>query len=630
MHEMEYLTIKEAADRWGLSLRRLQQLCKGGQIKGAKKDGRIWMIPASAYTASKPAVPKPLVLREKPAYWHTYPSRTGLLPLPIGITSYIEAVSRYYYVDKTLLIRDFIDTLPKVSLFTRPRRFGKTLTMDMLRVFFEISEEDTSVYFRDKKIWACGEPYRSWQGRFPVIYLSFKDVKYLSWENALKDITENIRSEYARHSVLADSPACNSPEKEYYNRIVSGSADEVDFARSLAVLSRMLQKHYGMEAIIIIDEYDTPVQQGYSHGYYEEVVSFFRKLFSGAFKDNPSLAYGFLTGILRVAKESIFSGMNNLKIHSVMEDRFSGYFGFTKEEVSEMLAYYGQPQKLDEVCEWYDGYRFGNSEIFNPWSVISYIDESCTAKAFWQATGSNEIIGDIISAAGGDTGEKLRRLMQGETVTASVDTEIIYPEVRRNPAGIFSFLLVAGYLKNTEVSPQEDGNYICRLAIPNKEIRFVFAKEILSRLEPPEAESTAAAVRQAVFEKDSDMLKQAIAKYLMQTISYFDTSEEAFYQGLLLGMCAILNNRYAVRSNRESGLGRFDIQLYPLDKSLPGFLFEIKVTGKEQEDLSVLAQKALAQITDKKYPAEMHSAGIHKIICIGVAFRGKDIVLEEG
>ena len=336
-----------------------------------------------------------------------------------------------------------------------------------------------------------------------------------------------------------------------------------------------------MEAIIIIDEYDTPVQQGYSHGYYEEVVSFFRKLFSGAFKDNPSLAYGFLTGILRVAKESIFSGMNNLKIHSVMEERFSGYFGFTKEEVSEMLAYYGQPQKIDEVCEWYDGYRFGNSEIFNPWSVISYIDESCTAKAFWQATGSNEIIGDIISAAAGDTGEKLRRLMQGETVTASVDTEIIYPEVRRNPAGIFSFLLVAGYLKNTEVSPQEDGNYICRLAIPNKEIRFIFAKEILSRLEPPEAESTAAAVRQAVFEK-------------------------------------------------ESGLERFDIQLYPLDKSLPGFLFEIKVTGKEQEDLSVLAQKALAQITDKKYPAEMHSAGIHKIICIGVAFRGKDIVLAEG
>ena len=311
----------------------------------------------------------------------------------------MEAVTRYYYIDKTLLIRDFIDALPKVSLFSRPRRFGKTLNMDMLRVFFERSEQDTSVYFQDKAIWACGDYYRSFQGKYPVIYLSFKDVKYASWENALKDIAAIIRSEYARHGELLDSPACNTVEKQAFRAIIDDQADEVALSRSLSLLSAMLCKHYGIETVIIIDEYDTPIQQGYASGYYDQVVAFVRNLFSGAFKDNSSLAYGFMTGILRVAKESIFSGMNNLKVNTIMDDRYSAYFGFSKEEVAQMLAHYGHADKLAEVCEWYDGYQFGSSEIYNPWSVINYVDENCYPKAFWQSTGSNEIIGDILAAA---------------------------------------------------------------------------------------------------------------------------------------------------------------------------------------------------------------------------------------
>ena len=469
---MKYLTIAEAAARCGISGRRMQQLCKSGTIEGAKKEGRSWLIPETA-------MPFPTRSEKRPQ----------LLPLPVGISGYVEAVTKYYYIDKTLLIRDFIDALPKVSLFTRPRRFGKTLNMDMLRVFFERTATDTSVYFKDKAIWSCGEYYRSFQGKYPVIYLSFKDVKYASWESALKDIAANIRDEYARHEELAESSACNAVEKQHYADLIAGTTDEVTLSRSLAVLAAMLHKHYGTETVIIIDEYDTPIQQGYASGYYDQVTGFIRNLFSGAFKDNPDLAYGFMTGILRVAKESIFSGMNNLKVNTILDDRYSTYFGFSRSEVEQMLDYYGQKEKLDEVCEWYDGYQFGQAEIFNPWSVINYVDEKCVPKAFWLSTGSNDIIGEIIHSATPEITENLRRLMQGETLATYVDSSVSYPEDRKNPSSIYSLLLVAGYLRCTKILPQDDGNSMCLVSIPNKEIAFVYAKEIISRLSPASAGS---------------------------------------------------------------------------------------------------------------------------------------------
>ena len=606
---MKELSIQEAAAQWNVSPRRIQQMCKEGKIPGARKEGRSWLIPAET----------PIHVKSRTA------ERPQLLPLPVGISGYIEAATRYYYIDKTLLIRDFIDALPKVSLFTRPRRFGKTLNMDMLRVFFERTSTDTSVYFKDKAIWDCGDYYRSFQGRYPVIYLSFKDVKYPTWKNALKDIAENIRSEYARHSDLSDSSSCNAVEKQTYQMIINGQADEVTLSRSLALLSAMLHKHYGMEAVIIIDEYDTPIQQGYASGYYDQVIAFIRNLFSGAFKDNSDLAYGFLTGILRVAKESIFSGMNNLKVNTIMDDRYSEYFGFTREEVARMLAYYGREDKMAEVCEWYDGYQFGKTEIFNPWSVINYVDDNCYPKAFWQSTGSNEIIGDIIAAATPEITENLRLLMQGESIVTYVDTGVIYPEVRKNPSSIYSFLLVAGYLRCTDIIQQNDGNFMCRVAIPNKEIVFVYAKEIIAKLTPERGESTAAAIQQAIFERNTASLQKSIESYLLETISVFDAGSEAFYQGLMIGLCAILNNRYRVRSNRESGLGRFDIQLYPLDSTLPGFIFELKASKKSAESLDELASDALSQIDEMKYATEMRADGIDDIIKVGIAFRGKEM-----
>jgi len=610
---MTYLSIQEAAEKWNISPRRVQQLCKEGAFDNAVKEGRLWKIPEDA------AIHTPRRIS----------AAAERLPLPVGISGYIEAVTKYYYVDKTLLIRDFIDTLSKVSLFTRPRRFGKTLNMDMLRVFFERTDENTAVYFQDKAIWNCGEKYRAYQGKYPVIYLSFKDVKYSSWKNALKDIAANISSEYARHGELAGSDACNAVEKQAYQRIIDGTTDEVMLSRSLALLSAMLHKHYGAEAIIIIDEYDTPIQQGYACGYYDDVIAFTRNLFSGAFKDNPDLAYGFMTGVLRVAKESIFSGMNNLKVNTIMEDRYCSYFGFTKEEVRRLLRDYGQSDRLPEVCEWYDGYQFGDTEIFNPWSVINYVDEGCSPKAFWQSTGSNEIIGEIIAEATPGITENLRKLMQGETITTRIDTGVIYPEVKRNPSSIYSFLLMTGYLRNAEITPQNDGDYMCRVSIPNKEIAFVYAKEIISKLHPANAESTATAIQQAIFERDSKKLQSSLEDYLVETISSFDTGSEAFYQGLMIGLCAILNNRYQIRSNRESGLGRFDLQLEPLDKTMPGLIFELKASREETESLEALAAMALNQIERMKYETEMRSRGIYPILKTGIAFRGKEVRVAQ-
>ena len=610
---MDYLSVSEAEKKWNISARRLQQLCKSGAINGAVKQGRSWLIPEDAELSLK----------------RNAKSRTGRLQLPVGVSGYIETVSNYYYVDKTLLIRDILDALPKVSLFTRPRRFGKTMNMDMLRVFFEKTEQDNSVYFTDKAIWACGDYYRSFQGKYPVIYLSFKDVKFNSWQSAQKCIADIIRLEYARHDELMNSLRLNSFEKNYYEKMIHGEADEVELAGSLDMLSGMLRNHYGIESVIIIDEYDTPIQQGYECGYYKEAIDFIRNLFSGAFKDNPNLAYGFLTGILRIAKESIFSGMNNLIVNSVLTKRYSEYFGFTQEEIKTMTAYYDAEDKYSEICEWYDGYLFGRSEIFNPWSVINYFSNECEPGAYWQSTGSNEIIGDILTKATPEITENLRKLLQGESISAYIDTGVIYPEVVKNPQSIYSFLLVAGYLKLSEAVLMPDGNYMCKVCIPNKEIAFVYAKEILGRLNLPESESTAVEISRAVYDKDIEKLKASIEKYLIQTISVYDTGSEAFYQGLMLGLCAILNNRYQVKSNRESGLGRFDIQLYPLTEDLPGFIFELKYTKEETDDLERFADEALAQIDEKKYDVEMVESGIEEIIKVGIAFHGKNVCIKS-
>ena len=603
---MEYLSCSDASKAMGFSVRRIQQMCKNGELPGAIKEGRKWLIPDETIHMNHFAKNK---------------------SLPIGVSDFKLATTGYYYVDKTLMIRDFLDKKPMVSLFTLPRRFGKTLNMDMLRVFFEKTNEDTSVYFKDKQIWQCGDYYTKHQGQYPVIFLTFKDVKSMTWEETFQKIRRLISLEFIRHNELETSSVLTAYEKEQYHLLAGDSGDEVDCQMGLQLLSLLLHKHYGRECIIIIDEYDTPIQQGHTCNFYPEIVNFMRNFFSGGLKDNPHLAFGFLTGILRVAKESIFSGMNNLKTYSILDDGYSSYFGFTEKEVKDMLRYYGKDDKYNELSEWYDGYRFGNTEIFNPWSVINYISDNCFPKAFWQSTGSNEIIGEIIQTATPEITKDLYKLLCGEKIAAYIDTGVIYPEVQNNPYSIYSFLLVAGYLKVANIYPQSDGNFMCDVAIPNKEITFVYEKEVLNRTNQ---NSLAISISQAIFSKDTQKLQALLEDFMVKSISSIDGANEGFYHGMMLGLCAILGNRYKIRSNRESGLGRFDIQLMPLTKGMPGFIFEFKHTKDEHTDLSALADSALQQIEAKKYDTELRDNGVNSIISIGIAFRGKSAVVKRG
>lgn len=596
---MDYISCESAAKKMGVSARRIQQMCKQKEIVGAIKDGRNWLIPDNAILSPKK-------------------------PLPIGVSDFKSATTNYYYVDKTLLIRDFLNAIPMVSLFTRPRRFGKTLNMDMLRVFFEKTSDNTSIYFKDKYIWQCGDYYTKHQGQYPVIFLSFKDVKCSSWQETFQKISKLISLEFMRHDELESSFVLSSYEKGQYHRFASENINEVDCQMGLQLLSLLLHKHYNKECVIIVDEYDTPIQQGHLCDFYNEIVDFMRNFFSGGLKDNPHLAFGFLTGVL---KESIFSGMNNLKTNSILDNSYSSYFGFTNEEVKDMLAYYEYEDKYQEILEWYDGYRFGNTEIFNPWSVINYISDQCFPKAFWQSTGSNDIIGEIIGTATPEITENLYKLFCGNTITTYVDTSVIYPEVQNNPYSIYSFLLVAGYLKVAAIYPQNDGNYMCDVAIPNKEILYVYEKEVLNRTNQ---NNVSISIHQAIFSKDTRKLQSLLEDFMLKSISTMDGANEAFYHGMMLGLCAVLGSQYKVRSNRESGLGRFDVELLPMIQGIPGFIFEFKHTKDINVDLDSLANSALRQIDDMKYDTELKDFGVKNIVKIGIAFRQKSAVVKRG
>jgi len=608
----EMYTVAQIAERWGIPQQQVTRYCREERIEGVVKAGRAWMIPCSAVK------PDDLRKKEKKA--------GSRLPLPVGVSDYRLACEEYYYIDKTEMIRDFLDERPIVSLFTRPRRFGKTLNMDMLRTFFEKTGEDTSRYFQNRKIWTYGEKYRAYQGKYPVIFLSFKDVKCASWEETRDVIAQLIRQEFRRHSELSGSPEISNAD--FYQKIVQGQATENDNMLSLMYLSQMLDEHHGIAPIIIIDEYDTPIQQGYTAGFYDRIILFMRNFFSGGLKDNRHLSYGFLTGILRVAKESIFSGLNNLSVNSVLDDKYSRYFGFTTDEVREMAEYYGVTEKFEEICAWYDGYRFGNTGIFNPWSVINCFNRNCEAGAYWSSTGSNEIIGEILQNADSEIWDQLNNLLQGKSLTTVIDTGVIYPQVQKNPVSIYSFLLMAGYLTVCRRETAFIGFDLCEVALPNQEIRFVYQKEILEKLDAIVPQSMAVMIQQAMLTNNAEQLKLQLHRFLMESASCYDTLGENFYHGLMLGLCAMTGNHYFVSSNRESGEGRYDLQLMPKHPNMPGILIELKAAKNATgEALVKLSQKALQQMETQAYDTQMKVSGVSAVFKFGVAFSGKQVAV---
>lgn len=613
-------TSKEISKDWGITERMVTKLCKDGRIPGAIKEGKSWLIPDAS-------------MKPRDQRTSNENDKENIMPLPIGISDYVRAQSEYYYVDKTLLIKEFLDHRPLVSLFTRPRRFGKTINMDMLRVFFEISPEDTSVYFKTKEIWKCGEAYTKHQGKYPVIFLTFKDVKFDSWDKTIRKISGILQTEFSRHSELLDSTLLADYEKDIYHRILQGNASQVELASALEHLSRMLCKHHGTAPIIIIDEYDTPIQEGYAKHFYDDIITFMRNFFSGAFKDNPNLSYGFLTGILRIAQESIFSGLNNLVVNSVMDEAYDQFFGFTYSEVEQILQYYSVSNKVEELKSWYNGYRFGRREIYNPWSVINYVSKGCIPQAYWVNTGKNEILGNILRSAAANVSERLFSLLNGETILARINQNIVYPTLSADPSSVYSLLLVAGYLNAEDKKLLSDGAYLCEVKIPNREIAAIYKSEILSHLFQIGAitRTTADRVAESLYSGNIGHLQTAIAEYMDGSVSFYDTGTEGFYHGMMLGLIALMEGDYTIKSNRESGKGRFDICMIPRHREHPGIIMEFKwKKGLTESNLETAANEALAQINQKEYDTDMRHDHIDSIIKLGIAFSGKKVkILSE-
>ena len=615
--ESTYISTTEAARLLQLTSRRVVSLCSEGIIEGAFRKGRNWKIPVESLKKYMEETGRRLP-EDK------LPDTAPLLPLAIGNTSYIEITSECYYVDKTLLIRDLIDDHNMVTLFTRPRRFGKTLAINTLKTYFEKTEEDTSRYFTDKKIWQCGEKYRSLQGAYPIIMLTFKDVKYNNWADSMEAIRLVIKDEFKRHTELVDSSALDKDAYDFIAKVGNGSLSNVEIERALLVLTRMLAAHYGTKVVILIDEYDTPIQQGYTHGFYKEVISFMRNFLSGGLKDNTDLAFGVLTGIMRVSKENLFSGLNNPTVNTVLDEKYSSYFGFTKEEVEEMANYYHYSEAMEEIRFWYDGYRFGNTEIYNPWSVTNYFASECQAKPYWANTSDNEIIREILTGLTPEIAEELSKVMQNEEIHAALDMEVVYPRMSDGNDTIFTFLLLAGYLTPAGKPKETEIGTFAALRLPNAEIRRIYNTEILSWIRTRQSGNVISEIEKAVYLADGKRLREALRKYMVYSISFYDGAAEGFYHGMVLGLVASLSSQYYIRSNRESGEGRFDLQLEPKDTSLPGIIMEFKaVPASENNDLEKLADEALNQTANREYYREMEERGINDIVRYGIAFCGK-------
>ena len=618
--QKHYIGTSQAAAMLQKTNRWVVNLCHKGKLEGAVQNGRNWMIPENSVLAYMEAV----------GITNNGADTGGsLLPCSVGNTSYVEITSECYYVDKTLLIRDLIDDHNKVMLFTRPRRFGKTLALNTLKTFFEMTDEDTAKYFVDKKIWQCGQKYRSLQGTYPVIMLTFKDVKFGNWQDSLEAIRLELKDEYKRHSELARSSALGADDRDYLDRMEKGQLTEVEYSRALLNLTRMLAEHHGRKVVILIDEYDTPIQQGYTKGFYQDVIAFMRNFLSGGLKDNQNLAFGVLTGIMRVSKENLFSGLNNLTVNTVLDEKYSSYFGFTNEEVQEMASYYDKADSMQEIRRWYDGYRFGNEEIYNPWSVTSYFASDCKAKPYWANTSDNEIIREILQGLTPEVADDLTRIMQGEEIHAALNMEVIYPKMTDGADTIFSFLLLAGYLTLSTMPEETEYGTFATLRLPNTEIRRIYNTEVLSWIRTMSAGGVVSDIEKAIYRGDGKLLQKALENYLIRVISYHDGATEAFYHGLMIGLVASTSSRYYIRSNRESGYGRFDLQMEPKEKGYPGILMEFKsVPASEKGNLDAVAEEALAQIDRQRYTQELKDRGIDRIIYYGIVFSGKNVEVK--
>ena len=553
------------------------------------------------------------------------------IPLPIGVENFEDLREHgYYFVDKTLFIKELLDMKGKVNLFTRPRRFGKTLNMSILRYFFEKGEKDNSSLFQGLKIMDAGEKYLSHMGKYPVISISLKSMKQYSYDLAYDMLKKAVREEYRRHwEQVKNSGKMGEAEVQRYERIRDLNGTESDYADSLKFLSECLYACTGQRSVILIDEYDVPLENAYFSRFYDRMVALIRSLFESALKTNDNLEFAVVTGCLRISKESIFTGLNNLNVVSITNNSFAEHFGFTPEEVEKMLQDYGLEDNLETVRKWYDGYLFGESEVYNPWSVINYVnscyrDKKVFAKPYWSNTSSNSIVKNLIEHADLSVRQEIEGLIEGGTITKPIHEDITYDDMNSTQDNLWNFLFFTGYLKKIR-EKQEDETVRMEMAIPNSEVRYVYKNAVLQWFEKKTEKKELTPLYESLLNGDCDKMAEILSENLMETISFYDY-QESYYHGFLVGMLKKIGN-YIVQSNRESGNGRPDILVrYPSVRG-KAVIIEIKVS-KTWQGLEEKCDEALRQIEEKDYEASLRQEGYKDIMKCGVAFYRKECMVK--
>ena len=550
-------------------------------------------------------------------------------PLPIGVENFEEMITKgYYYVDKTLLIRDLIDLREKLNLFTRPRRFGKTLNLSMLRYFFEKSEEDRSHLFTGLEIMNTGEKYLRELGQYPVISLSMKSMKQASYESAFHCLKEEIAKEFKKYPQLVQKLEAEDDRRKYY-LLMNRQAEDEEYLTSLKFLSECLCSFFKSKAVILIDEYDVPLENAYFNGFYDRMVALIRSLFESALKTNDALEFAVVTGCLRISKESIFTGLNNLNIVSIMDTSYAEHFGFTQSEVDQLLAYYGLEENSKAVKTWYDGYQFGKTEVYNPWSVISYVnscykDKNALLRPYWSNTSSNSIVRILVEQADLSVKGEIEALIEGKTITKPIHEDITYDDMNSTQDNLWNFLFFTGYLK--KISEQQDGeNILVEMAIPNSEVRYIYKNTVLHWFEEKTKKKELSPLYESILNGNREKIAEILSENLMETISFYDY-QESYYHGFLAGMLKNIEN-YMVLSNHESGNGRPDILLkYPSVRG-KAVIIEIKVAHTYQE-LDSKCDEALRQVEDQKYEEALKQEGYTDILKYGIAFYRKECMVK--
>ena len=559
-------------------------------------------------------------------------------PLPIGIDNFEMLITRgYYFVDKTLLIKDLLDNKAAVNLFTRPRRFGKTLNMSMLQYYFEDRRDeftgekiDNSYLFEGLNIKVEGEKYTKDMGKYPVINLSLKSAKQRSLDLAFQCIREEISNEFKRHKYIIESDVLKA-EKEHFMKIVNNDKDMSLYITALKFLSNCLNKYHNEKVIILIDEYDVPLENAFFEGFYNEMISFIRSLFESALKTNPSLEFSVITGCLRISKESIFTGLNNLKIISILDDRYAEHFGFTDEEVVKICDDYNMQHKYETIKQWFNGYIFGETNVYNPWSVMQYVDDlkaniNKLPKSYWANTSSNSIVKSLIERADDITKGEIEALIEGKTIEKPVHEDITYEDVYDNLDNLWNFMFFTGYFK--KISERIDENTqekFVELAIPNLEVKYIFRTKILKWFNEKIKSEDLSLLYTSIIKGEVEVFQKEVNRLLKKTISFNDAYEN-FYHGFMIGLLSHMDG-YTVKSNRETGDGRCDIYIKPLSIFDKAVIIEMKVCDKPKE-LFTKPQDALQQIEDKKYAYELNESGYEDIIKYGMAFYRKDCLVK--